>query len=165
MPAWVGTIVGGMMGFGASVIPEVVSLVRAKHFHRASMEAAEKGHANILAQLNAQAQVLNGISQQITSSAQSWIDLLSASVRPVLTYMFFGMFFFIKAAALYHALHVEDVEVFTALPVIWDSETSSLFAAIISFWFGSRALGATVGTATLPVTPSRVPELVNPEEK
>jgi hypothetical protein len=48
-----------------------------------------------------------------------------------------------------HHLH-EHVEFIQAMPLIWDPETSSLFAAIISFWFGSRALGNAAGTATLP---------------
>jgi tetrahydromethanopterin S-methyltransferase subunit E len=158
-----GTLLGGLMGFGASAIPEVISLVRASYFHKFAMEAANAGHDDVLAQLTTQTQTLTTISSQLEAQAQSWMDFLSSSVRPILTYLFFGMFFFIKMTALYHVLHTDHVEILTALPFIWDSETSSLFAAIISFWFGSRALGATAGTATLPVTPSpsRVSGLVD----
>ncbi|WP_276309667.1 hypothetical protein [Salinicola acroporae] len=31
------------------------------------------------------------------------------------------------------------------LPQIWDSETQALFAAVMSFWFGQRALAKALG--------------------
>jgi hypothetical protein len=27
-----------------------------------------------------------------------------------------------------------------ALPILWDAETQALFAAVMAFWFGQRAL-------------------------
>ena len=32
------------------------------------------------------------------------------------------------------------MEVAEALMVLWDEDTKAIFAAIISFWFGSRAI-------------------------
>ena len=165
MPGWLGTLFGGLMGFAASAVPEIVSLVRAHYFHKFAMEAADKGHADVIDKLNSQSDAISALSAQIqTDCKPSWIESLSNSVRPILTYLFFAMFFIIKIAALFHILWVEDVELLQAMQIIWDSETSSLFAAIISFWFGSRALGQAAGTATLPTpisTPSRVAGLVN----
>jgi hypothetical protein len=164
---WLGTLLGGLIGFAASVIPEVVSLIRANYFHKFAMEAADKGHAEVMASLSTQADSIAALQAQLagTPCQQSWIDVLSNTVRPVLTYLFFGMFFTIKISALYHIIYHEHVEFLVAMPVIWDSETSSLFAAIISFWFGSRALGSATGTATQSPTPiaspSRVSGLVN----
>jgi len=35
---------------------------------------------------------------------------------------------------------VEGLLIAEALPRIWDQETQALFAAVMSFWFGNRAL-------------------------
>lgn len=164
---WLGTLLGGLMGFGASAIPEIISIVRAHFFHKFAMEAADAGHTEILAKLNTQSDAIQALQTQIqTGCKPNWIDVLANSVRPILTYLFFALFFIIKITALFHILWKEDVELLTAMQVIWDTETSSLFAAIISFWFGSRALGAASGTATMPTptalsTPTRVSGLVN----
>jgi len=34
----------------------------------------------------------------------------------------------------------EGLTVVQAMPQIWDPETQALFAAVMSFWFGQRAL-------------------------
>jgi hypothetical protein len=65
------------------------------------------------------------------------INNLRASVRPVLTYSFFGLFIVIKlvllAAGILQGLTLSELAV-----LVWDEYTSSIFGAIIAFWFGSR---------------------------
>lgn len=159
---WLGTLLGGLMGFGASAMPEVISLIRAHYFHKFAMEAADKGQpppADPSPTVPTPIAAVSFDTPMIAYTA-TWIDMLSNSVRPILTYLFFAMFFIIKMSALFHIVFHEHVEFLTGMQVIWDAETSSLFAAIISFWFGSRALGATAGTATL-ATPVRVAGIVN----
>jgi hypothetical protein len=48
-------------------------------------------------------------------------------------------FVFIKSAAMYLIFGADGVSMET-LDLIWDEETRALFAAILSFWFGHRAL-------------------------
>jgi len=60
-------------------------------------------------------------------------------VRPVITYCFFGLFLAIEITLLREALK-SGMEVAEALMVLWDEDTKAIFAAIISFWFGSRAI-------------------------
>ncbi len=48
-------------------------------------------------------------------------------------------FVFIKSAAMYLIFGSSGVNLET-LALIWDEETRDLFAAILSFWFGHRAL-------------------------
>jgi hypothetical protein len=69
------------------------------------------------------------------------LRFLRASVRPVITYTFFGVFAFIKLYGFYFAVHRENVSILLMLPILWDEGTQALFAAVLSFWFGSRALG------------------------
>ncbi|MEL0099572.1 MAG: hypothetical protein VW907_08465, partial [Opitutae bacterium] len=68
-----------------------------------------------------------------------FVNALRASVRPVITYVFFGLFVAIKVTALI-ALMDSGVEMGRALSMLWDSETSALFSCVLSFWFGGRAL-------------------------
>ena len=71
--------------------------------------------------------------------AGGFINALRGSVRPVLTYCFFGLFVAIKVVALL-AFMESGSELGDALTLIWDDATAGLFAAIMSFWFGNRAV-------------------------
>ena len=68
-----------------------------------------------------------------------FINALRASIRPVITYIFFFMFVAIKVSAAYVMLH-GGMDVPTMLQSVWDSETVALFGAIMGFWFGSRTI-------------------------
>jgi hypothetical protein len=69
-----------------------------------------------------------------------WVVGLQASVRPVITYLFMAAFLAVKGGMVYSLIFMQDVDWTTALEVTWDSETQALFAAIMSFWFGNRAM-------------------------
>ena len=74
-----------------------------------------------------------------------WVDALAGTVRPVITYAFFALFAAVKGSALYVLIAVEGMLLAQALPQIWDPETQALFAAVMSFWFGQRALAKARG--------------------
>lgn len=73
------------------------------------------------------------------SSGVKWVEALRASVRPIITYAFFILFATVKTAALFKLLD-QGVDVTSGLIAVWDAETQALFAAVMSFWFGQRAL-------------------------
>ena len=64
---------------------------------------------------------------------------LKKGVRPIITYCFFGFFLFYKTVLVMEALrsgqNISDIS-----DIIWDEQSQAIFAAIISFWFGSRAV-------------------------
>ena len=64
---------------------------------------------------------------------------LQKSVRPVITYAFFGLFATIEITLLMQALE-KGTDFAQAIQLLWDEDTKAIFAAIISFWFGSRAI-------------------------
>ena len=68
-----------------------------------------------------------------------WIDGLRGSVRPVITYAFFGLFIFVEVSA-YLSLTAAGVSGLDAVNAVWDEDTKALFAAVIAFWFGGRAI-------------------------
>lgn len=73
------------------------------------------------------------------NSGTGIISGLQRSVRPVITYAFFALFVTIEVTLLREALNT-GASFSEAINVLWDEDTKAIFAAIISFWFGSRAI-------------------------
>jgi hypothetical protein len=64
------------------------------------------------------------------------LEFYRGTVRPTLTYGFFGVWVSLKAVLLYFAVQQEPA---VSLPsVFWTEEDAVLFATLISFWFGAR---------------------------
>lgn len=77
----------------------------------------------------------------------SFFNTLRASVRPVITYIFFILFVAVKVAAAYVMLsNGQDVP--TMLKSVWDTETMALFSTIVAFWFGTRTLEKAINRIT-----------------
>jgi len=68
-----------------------------------------------------------------------FINALRASIRPVITYVFFAMFLAVKISAAYVMIH-NGTSIPEMLKAVWDTETMALFSTIMAFWFGSRVL-------------------------
>lgn len=68
-----------------------------------------------------------------------YLNALRASIRPVITYVFFLLFVAVKVAAAWVML-ASGQSVPEMLKAVWDVETMSLFSTIIAFWFGSRVM-------------------------
>lgn len=67
------------------------------------------------------------------------VAALSASVRPIITYVFFITFICVKGVVLYTAVN-SGMPIEKVVPIIWNEETEMLFSVIISFWFGDRLI-------------------------
>lgn len=55
-------------------------------------------------------------------------------------YAFFLPFVVVKVSALLIMLQGDGITLMAALQATWDDETQALFAAVMSFWFGSRQI-------------------------
>jgi len=73
------------------------------------------------------------------NQGRGFISGLQKSVRPIITYAFFLLFATIEVTLLMEALKT-GTDFADAIHVLWDDETKGIFAAILSFWFGSRAI-------------------------
>ena len=71
---------------------------------------------------------------QSLKTTNSFISSLRASVRPVITYFFFFMFVGVEVSVIFSLVQPEMID------KIWNQNTQGLFAAVLSFWFGSRAM-------------------------
>ena len=148
-------LLGSLLGFFSGFVPELLKIWNdrsdKKHelmLMQKQIEATEHTNKYKLEAINVESDIREKEALYKHDSKPSgigWIDGLRASVRPVITYSFFILFAAVKVTILIGAMRVYDhmgmgVAFIEAMPLIWDSKTEVLFAAIISFWFGSRAI-------------------------
>lgn len=141
------TIIGSLIGFAASLFPEVFKLIQNKRdlAHELAildrqLEAQKLGHKQRIEEISIQTdsdRLAAAYTFANESSGVRWIEGLTRSVRPFITYGFFALFAIIKLTVLQLAIS-QGVDPATALVSLWDEETAGIFSAIIAFWFGSR---------------------------
>ena len=144
------SILGSLIGFAGSAIPSVTDIFKEKDQRkhelekmRAMAELKQQGMDFDLKMFEAKAndeEHKRLIAHDIAiSQGTGFMSGLQKSVRPVITYCFFGLFAAIEITLLLDAIE-NNVEFSEAIKLLWDEDTKAIFAAIISFWFGSRAL-------------------------
>ena len=143
------TLLGSLLGFATSFLPEVLNYFKRgqeqKHeLQKKKMEKelmAKRSEFKIQ-ELDKEAEIkeAEGLYKHDSVDAGGFINALRGSVRPIITYAFFGLFVAIKVTALLSLLNQSGVSLTMALDTIWDDQTAGLFAAIMSFWFGNRAV-------------------------
>ncbi len=145
------SLLGSLLGFGTSIIPEVIGIFKQKQAdsHQLKMLEAKAKYADQMsklkvAELDAQAEIeeTKGLYEHDKSiDAGGFINGLRGSVRPVLTYMFVLAYLSTKGAMIYAMIAVQDLDWTAAIDMAWREETDGvIFSAIISFWFGNRAM-------------------------
>jgi hypothetical protein len=152
-----GSLVAAFLGFLAAQFPDFIDMLRDRFTHQRELEskqqeldAAAQGYQYTIheqgEQLESQASQINVLQRQAEDSdadndikGHVWLQFLRSSVRPVITYGFFAVFAIVALFSLHHGLVVDHIPVKDIFPVIWDEDTEDLFAAVIAFWFGSRA--------------------------
>jgi hypothetical protein len=142
------SLLGSLLGFGTSFLPKVMDFFQDrsdKKHELAVMEVQIRQQKELadqkLEMVNVEADVreMESLHKSMQPTGVAFIDGLRGSVRPVITYAFFGLFIFVEVSA-YLALTSQGVSGLDAANAVWSEETSALFAAVISFWFGGRAI-------------------------
>ena len=142
------TLIGTALGFFTSFLPEVLKMFTAKADRKHELDVMDRqaalqaqGSQEKLAAIEADADIreIESLHEHDAPSGVRWIDGLSKSVRPVITYCFFALFVFVEISA-WLAMISMGVSAADAIVIVWDDEIMALFSAIISFWFGGRAL-------------------------
>lgn len=149
--AVVSTLCGGAAGLLGSTLPHVVDLIKTRNEqnHDLAIRQLELGNTQARA-IEALAKSTNRVPDEpppdvpevpeCSVVTDHWIGVLSALVRPVITYTFFALFLVVKAVGLWVLLRFQHVSVSTALETIWDDNTQVTFVAVLAFWFGQRSL-------------------------
>ena len=148
------SLLGSVLGFGTSFLPSILGFFEKKQANKQELlmlEAKAKYASELsklkLKELDAEADIeeVKGLYKHAESLAQSnkstFVSALQASVRPVITYAFFAIFAFVKITYVIVAVQ-EGRDVLPAILEAWDDESKTIFAAIISFWFGNRLFKA-----------------------
>ena len=142
------TLLGSLLGFFSSALPEVMSYFREKRDLKhelaiidRQLEQQRLGHSQRLEEISviADASLNQAAYSYASKPTNTWVDALRASVRPIITYAFFVLFAYVKISSL-NVLMNNGLPFDVAVIRLWDAETQALFAAVISFWFGSRSL-------------------------
>ena len=143
-------LLGSVLGFGGSVVPAITDHFKQKRQQKFELEKMKTmaelrkaGYDHELRAFEAQASDKEHdrlIQHDISINQGTGIIAgLQKSVRPVITYCFFGLFAVIEVTLLMEALE-KGTDFAEAIHILWDDDTKAIFAAIISFWFGSRAI-------------------------
>ena len=142
------TLLGSLLGFGSSFLPEVLNFFKAGQEHKQKMESMKlemelmsKRSELQLSLLDKQADIkeTEGLYKHDSIDAGGFVNGLRGSVRPVITYAFFGLFVAVQIVIMVKVMN-EGGDWASAVTLMWTAETSGLFAAIMSFWFGNRAV-------------------------
>ena len=132
------TLLGSLLGFLSAAFPDFLKLFR---------DAQDRKHELAIPELQMEQEKLGAYPRleatQVTPDIDEsqalyrtyntgirWVDALNGTVRPVIAYSFFILYALVK------------VMQFSAdLPwLLWTAEDQAIFAGIISFYFGQRAM-------------------------
>ena len=142
------SLLGSLLGFGTSFLPKVMDYFqdRSDKAHELQvMEVQIRQQKELASQklemVNVEADIreVEALQKSMQPTGVAWVDGLRGSVRPVITYAFFGLLVFVEFSA-YLSLTAAGVSGLDAVNAVWDEDTKALFAAVIAFWFGGRAI-------------------------
>jgi len=144
------TILGSLLGFAGSAVPSVIDYFKGKEEQKqkteelklqleAKKQGVELDLQTFAAKKDFEEQKMLLAHDTALGNQTGFINSLRAFVRPFITYVFFLTFIGVKVTLVYQAIKTGS-DLNATLDVVWDEQTEGLFAAIISFWFGSRAM-------------------------
>jgi hypothetical protein len=154
-------ILGAILGLAGSFIPEIIKIFKSRLEHKQELELFEMQlkyqkemseikmqEARLLAQIELDKQVYQYAPiTEIKVTGKTWLDALQVfanvynqTVRPTITYIVIGAWLALKFAMWQQAGGTLE-----AIPKVWTEYESDFVSAIITFWFGSRAMMRTFG--------------------
>jgi len=146
------SLLGSLLGFGTSFLPSVLGYFEKKAKFKqelllleARAKYAEQMSKYKIQELDAEADIAEAkaiyahAEQLSKNNSSKFISALQASVRPVITYLLFSVFAFVKVTQVIMAVQGGE-DVLQGVVAAWDLETQAMFSAVIAFWFGNRML-------------------------
>ena len=142
------SLLGSVLGFGTSFLPKVIDFFQDKSDKKhelAVMEVQIRQQKELADQkleainVNADIREIESLHKSMQPTGVKFIDGLRGRVRPVIAYAFFGLFVFVEVSA-YIGLTAQGVSALDAANATFDEDIKALFAAVLSFWFGGRAI-------------------------
>lgn len=143
------TLLATLLGFISSTFPDLLKLWKdgadRKHeleILKLQLEQQRQGHVNRLEEIQVAADSVEARALYKTYNVGiKWVDALNGTVRPVLAYSFFLLYTAVKYAQISMLLDYSPIG--EALSLIWHEEDQTIFAGIVSFYYGQRAMSKT----------------------
>ena len=139
------SLLGSVLGFGTSFLPKVLSFFEEKRDqahelrlmdkqleHKVKLGEQKLQFMNVEADIR-ETEALQKNQAQMTMKASTWVVNLSASVRPIMTYLLFIEFMLLTFMLAFGWVNLEMYN------RIWSNEIQAVWAAVVSFWFGQRS--------------------------
>ncbi len=138
------TLLSSLLGFFGSAFPDFLKLFKDAQDRQHELKILElqlaqqaQGHSNKLEEIRASADISESQALYKTYSVGiHWVDALNGTVRPVLAYAFFGLYALTKMLQF----SLIDDTIPASIFILWQEEDQAIFAGIISFYFGQRAM-------------------------
>lgn len=137
-------IVGALIGLVGSALPDLIKTFRDKQDKKhelevlkLQMEMQRLGHTQRIEEIQGAAEIkeiesLYSYAEPKLSGVR-WVDaviqFIVSSVRPTLTYFYFGLYAYVKFALLNRGVPIEQV---------WTEVDTTIWTTVVTFWFGSR---------------------------
>lgn len=143
------SILSPLLGIIGSLLPNIVRIFekREENKHEIELTKLRMDAATLQAEQALDLEAIKGIvsegqsvrSHDAAIDGGRFLNALRASIRPVVTYLFFLTFVIIKLIVLTTMISTGS-DASTIITTVWDTETMALFGTIMAFWFGSRIL-------------------------
>jgi hypothetical protein len=69
--------------------------------------------------------------------ASTWVINIRALIRPAITFGLFAIFLFVELFGCWYSYY-NGVKVEVVLPLLWNTDTQTIWASIVGFYFGCR---------------------------
>jgi len=149
-------LLGGLFGGLFRLAPELFRLINgiADRRHELALlelqvEREKAGHAGRLSEIAAEAaaqfdtRALDAFSESIRAQGRltgvPWIDAVSQTVRPFLTYWWMALFTLFKTA-VFLQLWASQGDWKDAVTYVWTAADMGVLSAVINFWFLDRVI-------------------------
>ena len=143
------SLLGSLLGFGTSFLPSILDYFKQAQAHKQKLEMMklqgellEKKSALRIQELDKQAEIkeVEGLYKHDASlDGGKFVNALRSSVRPVITYIFMGLFIAVEISIIVKFMETGG-EWTEAVNLLWSDEVAGLWSAILAFWFGNRAI-------------------------
>jgi len=143
------SLLGSLLGFGTSFLPSILDFFKKAQAHKQKLEMMklqgellEKKSALRIQELDKQAEIkeVEGLYKHDASlDGGKFVNALRSSVRPVVTYIFMGLFIAVEASIMVKFMS-SGGDWTEAVNLLWSDEVAGLWSAILAFWFGNRAI-------------------------
>ena len=143
------TLLPPILGFAVNILPSIVNYYERKQDNEYKLRLTELNleikkagfkHEEISEAVRSVVDEGESLrNHDSTISTNEYVNILRASVRPLLTYFFFIVFVVVKMITMY-LMASSGADPFEIMKAVWDDYTVSIFGAVIGFWFGTRSM-------------------------